>query len=114
MVLPRFITLTVMTEENPQPENTGDRPAPVPQQPSGQQPTGVEPRRTPQDQGSGQRRNDRRDHTRYGGRRDYHRRDQQASPQQIAPKKPSEPTGTVEDIDDEEETERDRYIRQHM
>ena len=57
--LPRLISLTVMAEENPQPQNTGEQPSQAPpQQQTGQQP------RTPQGQGSGQRRNDRRDHSR--------------------------------------------------
>ena len=58
--LPRLISLTVMAEENPQPQNTGE-PSQAPQQQTGQQP------RTPQGQGSGQRRNDRRDHSRHHG-----------------------------------------------
>jgi hypothetical protein len=92
-----------MTEENPQPQNTGEQPSQAPQQQTGQQPG------APQGQSTGQRRNDRRDRPRHhGGRRDYHRRDQQQSPRPAAPEKPADIPGKAEDIDDEEETEQDR------
>lgn len=98
--LPRLIILTVMAEENPQPQNSGEQPSKAPQQ---QTPS------TPQGQSSGQRRYDRRDRSRHhGGRRDFHRHDQPQPPRPATPEKTGENTGKDEDIDDEEETEQDR------
>ena len=102
--LPRLISLTVMAEENPQPENTGEQPSPAPQQQTAQQP------RAPQGQNSsGQRRNDRHGNSRHhDSRQDHYRRDHQQSPVPKAPEKPFVTTVKDEDLDDEEETEQDR------
>jgi hypothetical protein len=104
MVLPRLISLTVMAEEDPQPQINGDEPSQVPLQQTGQQ------RRLQQGQtSSGQRRNDSRDHSRrHGGRRDHYRRDQRQPPRSNLPEKPGETAETIRDNDDEEEAEQDR------
>jgi len=93
-----------MADENPQQPNTGDQPSQAQQKPAGQLPASPQGQNT-----SGQRRTDRRDHSRYhSGRRDHHQRDQQPSPRPGVPEKPAGSPGKDEDIDDEEETERDR------
>lgn len=103
--LPRLISLTVMAEENPQPQTSGEQPS---QAPSQQAPG------TPQSQGSGQRRNDRRDRPRHrGGRRDFHRHDQQQPSRPAYPKKQEDSPGKDEDNEDEEEHDRTSPQQRH-